>query len=478
MAYPSTIDTFAPRTDNVDDVLAADINAVYTVVELVETELGTDPAGSAADVKTRLAHSLSDGGYLSFDDSSELTIASGEITVTQNFHFIDTESDAASDYLDTINGGEAGWILFLRSTNDARDITVRHAVGNIYCSGGVNFSLELTNELAVMIYDGNLSAWLAAKLPGGTSLSGTGTASYIPFYAASNTLTSDDDLTFSTAAGLTGNETGGTAVDLRWESDAEENMLFLDASANNIYLGGTTTGVTIADGGVTSILTPTAGALTIGNGAAGVDYAVVINGETNDLTLTFMEDENYLKSSAVLRAATTLYRRYYHIPVAAVNPGGSGATWTAPSANTLGGWQLDAAGEVLYLQTDVHSDWDAASDLKLEVKFEVNIDNSGGGAGDTVDLKLVLYYKGDAETACKTQTQEVATTVGQSAQYKRFTCTFTINYDEASNVVEAGDVIRAILNLETDTSEVDNVVINSAEFYYNTTHLGIESGDV
>lgn len=120
MAYPASIDTFAPRTDNVDDVLATDINSAYTVIEAIETELGTDPAGTAADVKTRLAHSLSDGGFLSFEDATEVTIADGVAAITQNFHFLDTEGDAASDFLDTISGGEAGWWAILRSTNDAR----------------------------------------------------------------------------------------------------------------------------------------------------------------------------------------------------------------------------------------------------------------------------------------------------------------------------------------------------------------------
>ena len=55
MAYPSTIDTFASNTDGVDDVLAADMNAVQTAANAIETELGTDPAGTFTDVKTRLA---------------------------------------------------------------------------------------------------------------------------------------------------------------------------------------------------------------------------------------------------------------------------------------------------------------------------------------------------------------------------------------------------------------------------------------
>jgi hypothetical protein len=435
MAYPSTIDTFSPRTDNVDDVMAADINAVYTSTTATQTELGTDPAGSAADVKTRLAHSLSDGGYLSFDDSTALTIASGAITVTQNFHRIDGEG-SASDNLDTISGGEAGWWLVLRNVNDARDITFRHGVGNIYCAGGVNFTLDETNEMALLIYDGNQSVWLAMKGSSGESLTGAGTANYIPFYSAANTVTSSADFAFTTAAGLVGNESAGTAVDLRWEGDTKDKLLFVDASADEVQLGD-----------------PTGG-----------NYVKV--GSTGATTLY---------GTSTIRTATAVRYRYYHIPLYSSDPGVSGPKFTAPTANTLGGWQLNAAGELLYLESDVHADWDAASDLKLEIKFECNVNNTGGGAGDTVDLKLVCYYKGNAETACKTQTVENAVTVGQSAQYKRFTTTFTIDYDAASNVVEVGDSISMILNLETDTSEVDDIIICDASFYYSTTHIGIEA---
>lgn len=197
-----------------------------------------------------------------------------------------------------------------------------------------------------------------------------------------------------------------------------------------------------------------------------------------------MEDDlsnaTSMTSPTAFRTATSLYRRYYHMNVDAVNPGASGATFTAPDANTVGGFQLDAATEVLYFEADVHADWDGETDMTVEVKFAVNVDNSGGGAEDTVDLKLVCYYNGLTETATKTQTVEVATTVGQSAQYKVFQADFTIDYDKASNVIEVGDTIAFILNLETDTSEVDNIIILSGgmSFSYPTTHSGQESGDV
>ena len=52
--YPGAIDTFTAQTDDVDDVLAADMNDVQDPVNAIETELGTDPAGAFATVKARL----------------------------------------------------------------------------------------------------------------------------------------------------------------------------------------------------------------------------------------------------------------------------------------------------------------------------------------------------------------------------------------------------------------------------------------
>jgi hypothetical protein len=62
---------------------------------------------------------------------SELTISSGAITVTEFYHKVDTEGDAASDDLDTINGGSTGDSLVLRQVANARDVTVKDGTGNL-----------------------------------------------------------------------------------------------------------------------------------------------------------------------------------------------------------------------------------------------------------------------------------------------------------------------------------------------------------
>lgn len=54
-SYPAAIKSFTAVTDNVDDVLATHINQPYEEITAIETELGTNPKGSAASVAALLA---------------------------------------------------------------------------------------------------------------------------------------------------------------------------------------------------------------------------------------------------------------------------------------------------------------------------------------------------------------------------------------------------------------------------------------
>lgn len=62
------------------------------------------------------------------------TIAAGVITFVSNYMVIDTEASAATDDLDTINGGREGDRVVLRSNSSLRDITVKNGTGNINCT--------------------------------------------------------------------------------------------------------------------------------------------------------------------------------------------------------------------------------------------------------------------------------------------------------------------------------------------------------
>jgi hypothetical protein len=174
-----------------------------------------------------------------------------------------------------------------------------------------------------------------------------------------------------------------------------------------------------------------------------------------------------------IRASTSIYRRYYHLNIAGIAPGSSGATWTEAGANNLAGWQLNSATELLNFDSDVHSDWDGTSDFTVEIYFQLL---SAGSNGDTVDLKLITYYMAVGDSIVKTQTLADVVTTTDGTQYKMYKATFTVPWD-AANDIETGDRLSFTLNLETDTSEIDNILVANGSIVYSTTHIGIEDGD-
>ncbi len=235
--YPGGLDSFTANTDGVDDYVAADINELQVMGVATQTELGTDPAGSCTDVKTRLAHSINDAGMLEFDDCTELTISGGAVTVTQNYHKIDTQGDDSTDDLDTINGHSTGLFIILRSVADARNVVIKHNTGNILCASAGDITLGVTSDIAFGVYDNGQSKWLMFR--GSSSqtpdLSGAPQDSYVAIWKDANTLEGQDDL--------------------QWN--------------------GTT--------------------LTIGDGTTGRDYILTFVGQDSTGVLTWMEDEDYFK---------------------------------------------------------------------------------------------------------------------------------------------------------------------------------------
>lgn len=99
--------------------------------------------------------------------ATSLTIATGAVTLTNNSssYTIDTEGSASTDDLDTINGGQDGQIIYLRSTADARNIVLKHNTGNIWNPQNNNAStrdvtLDLTTDFAILRYSANNAKWI------------------------------------------------------------------------------------------------------------------------------------------------------------------------------------------------------------------------------------------------------------------------------------------------------------------------------
>ena len=89
---------------------------------------------------------------LSFANRSR-TISAGAVTVYADWHYIDTEGAAATDDLDTINGGYDGYMLVLRAASSSRDVVVKDGTGNIRLNG--DFTLTNAQDSITLFYAGN-----------------------------------------------------------------------------------------------------------------------------------------------------------------------------------------------------------------------------------------------------------------------------------------------------------------------------------
>jgi hypothetical protein len=81
-------------------------------------------------------------------------IASDTISVTHQWHEVDTEAAASTDNLSTINGGIAGQVITLSILNNARTVSVLNSGGNIRTKSGSTVALANRNAKIQLIYDG------------------------------------------------------------------------------------------------------------------------------------------------------------------------------------------------------------------------------------------------------------------------------------------------------------------------------------
>jgi len=162
-AYPTSI--YSPTTivDASNYPQATHINTPNAEIVAIETALGTNPQSTAADVKTRLAQSLDGLGNLKFAAATTLTIATGAITPTQNWHLIANQGGASSDDIDTILATNVadGFTLILTPAASGKAFVLKHGTGNIYCHSATDITAADVYDRVDLIYNGTLSKWVA-----------------------------------------------------------------------------------------------------------------------------------------------------------------------------------------------------------------------------------------------------------------------------------------------------------------------------
>jgi len=109
-----------------------------------------------------------------FDAATELTIVSGSVTVEQALHSVDTESDAATDDLDTIVATNYPGLLLVRAAHADRTIVLKDGTGNLEL-GGADIELDAIDKFVILQWDTAETKWLIA---GGSAI---GVTDYIDF---------------------------------------------------------------------------------------------------------------------------------------------------------------------------------------------------------------------------------------------------------------------------------------------------------
>lgn len=125
-------------------------------------------------------------------------------------------------------------------------------------------------------------------------------------------------------------------------------------------------------------------------------------------------------------------------------------TWNAGTSPAVRGWLFDATGESRTLTVPVPANWDGASDLTLETYWAID---SAETAGDDIEVDCAwVSITPGADPVNKTSTAAAtaATDIGAvTTQYSVFKVTTTIDHDDATNPVAAGDILSMEINRAT-----------------------------
>lgn len=94
------------------------------------------------------------------DNRTDVVISAGVISVTSGYMRVDTEGSAATDDVDTINGGVTGMEITITPLSTVRTVVIKHGTGNIRCDGRADFTLDSDLHMVKAKFTG--SVWIAS----------------------------------------------------------------------------------------------------------------------------------------------------------------------------------------------------------------------------------------------------------------------------------------------------------------------------
>lgn len=88
-----------------------------------------------------------------------LVIDAGVVTISASSLYYILPETGTTDNLNTINGGRAGKVICLRTT-DGNTIILKHGTGDISLTGGVDQTLDDIRLFSMLVFDDNQDVWI------------------------------------------------------------------------------------------------------------------------------------------------------------------------------------------------------------------------------------------------------------------------------------------------------------------------------
>lgn len=225
--YPGSLDSFVAKQDGAGNIIsAAHINELQNSVVAIETELGTDPAGSLTDLKTRLAVRLNNNGTIKHEQQI-VTVAKSNGDYTTIQAAINSISDAASNKIYTV-------LVFPGEYNEA--ITLKNYVDIV----AIN---PESTKILQQVTDNNVECVCNLRITI-ESASGDG----LDIRHASTIIVSDGDISSSSSMGVR-NSNGTVTVNGNISSSSTDGVYVVSGTVTaNGNISSTSRGVFIEGG--------------------------------------------------------------------------------------------------------------------------------------------------------------------------------------------------------------------------------------
>lgn len=112
MAYPITLDSFTPKVDNTDDVMATDVNELQTAIEALEAKVGIDNSLDTDSFDYKIAQ-LESGKQDSLDKATGSEVNTG----TDDTKYVTPKALKDSNNVPSVAPGTSGNVLTSNGTD-------------------------------------------------------------------------------------------------------------------------------------------------------------------------------------------------------------------------------------------------------------------------------------------------------------------------------------------------------------------------